>query len=165
VITMSETRGARSKKEALLIEAIDEIVILTKQINEVEAKFMPFVDELDNKLVTSISRVDNHALEKQAEFVVVADKERKAFEEKLNASVAKTVNRMVNEVKRAEGLSLRSQVLIALAIGLTASATSVYGAYLMFGTERDEQAAIGRAVMSVWNDLDEKTKSKIEQAY
>jgi hypothetical protein len=79
--------------------------------------------------------------------------------------VAKTVNRMVNEVKRTEGLSLRSQLLIALAIGLTASATSLYGGYRMFGGEQGEQAAIGRAVMSVWDDLDEKTQSKIEQAY
>ncbi len=163
--SMSETRHIRAKKEALLIEAIDEIVILTQQVNEVEAKFLPFVDELDKKLVALISRVDNHASEKQAEFTVVADRERKAFEEKLNASVAKTVNRMVNEVQRADGLSVGSQLLIALVIALTASAISIYGSYWMFGNEREEQATIGRAVMSVWNDLDEKTKSKIEQAY
>ncbi len=162
---MSETQCARTRKQLLLIEAIDEIALLTQQISEIEAKFLTFVEELDKKLVESISRVDNHALEKQAEFAVIADKERKAFEEKLNASVTKTVNRMVNEVKRAEGMSLRSQLLIALAIGLTASATSLYGGYWMFGGEQGEQAAIGRAVMSVWNDLDEKTQSKIEQAY
>lgn len=164
-MTMNETRPAKAKREALIIEAIDEIGILIQQINEVEAKFVPFVDELEKKLVASISRVDNHAREKQAEFTVVADRERKAFEEKLNASVAKTVNRMVNEVQRAEGLSVGSQLLIALGIALTASAMSIYGSYWMFGSERDEQATIGRAVMSVWNDLDEKTKSKIEQAY
>lgn len=149
----------------MIVEAIGEIGVLIERIGDLETKTVPLVLDLENKLIDSISQVDNHAREKQVEFAVVTDKERKAFEEKLNASVTKTVNRMVNEVKRAEGLSLRSQVLIAMAIGLTASATSIYGAYLMFGTERDEQAAIGRAVMSVWNDLDEKTKSKIEQAY
>lgn len=35
----------------------------------------------------------------------------------------------------------------------------------MFGRERDEQAALGRAVMTIWNELDEKTKEKIENAY
>lgn len=162
---MSEPQHPRTTRDALIVEAIGEIGVLIERIGDLETKTVPLVLDLENKLIDSISQVDNHAREKQVEFAVVTDKERKAFEEKLNASVTKTVNRMVNEVKRAEGLSLRSQVLIAMAIGLTASATSIYGAYLMFGTERDEQAAIGRAVMSVWNDLDEKTKSKIEQAY
>jgi hypothetical protein len=162
---MSEPQHPRTTRDALIVEAIGEIGVLIERIGDLETKTVPLVLDLENKLIDSISQVDNHAREKQVEFAVVTDKERKAFEEKLNASVTKTVNRMVNEVKRAEGLSLRSQVLIAMAIGLTASATSIYGAYLMFGTERDEQAAIGRAVMSVWNDLDENTKSKIEQAY
>lgn len=162
---MSENRNPRTARDALIVEAIGDIGVLIQRISELEAKTVPLVLELENKLAASISTVENHAREKQAEFAVVADKEKKAFEEKLNASVAKTVNRMVNEVKRSDGLSVRSQLLIALAIGLTASATSIYGSYWMFGSERDEQAAVGRAVMSVWHDLDEKTKAKIEQAY
>ncbi|MDP2177091.1 MAG: hypothetical protein Q8K07_17895 [Methylicorpusculum sp.] len=162
---MNEIRPGRGKRAALLIEAIDEISILSQQIGEVEAKFMPLVAELENKLVASIARVDNHALEKQAEFSRVADREKKVFEAKLNTAVTKTVNRMVNEVERADGLSVRSQVLIALTIAITASAISVYGSYWLFGREQAEQAAIGRAVMAVWNELDEKSKSKIEQAY
>lgn len=95
----------------------------------------------------------------------ISELEKKAFEEKLNASVAKTVNRMVNEVKRQDGLSVRSQLLIALAIAVMASAISIWGSYWMFGRERDEQAALGRAVMSVWSELDEQTRLRIEQAY
>jgi len=163
-MTMSETRHPRTTRDALIIEAIGDIGVLIQRICELETKTVPLVLELEDKLVASISRVDNHAREKEAEFAVVADRERKIFEEKLNASVAKTVNRMV-EVKRSDGLSVRSQLLIALAIGLTASATSIYGSYWMFGSERDEQAAVGRAVMSVWHELDDKTKATIEQAY
>lgn len=162
---MSEPQHPRTTRDALIVEAIGDIGVLIQRICELETKTVPLVLELEDKLVSSISRVDNHAREKQAEFTVVADRERKAFEEKLNASVAKTVNRMVNEVQRADGLSVGSQLLIALGIALTSSAMSIYGSYWMFGSERDEQAAIGRAVMSVWNDLDEKTKSKIEQGY
>ncbi|MEC4749866.1 hypothetical protein [Methylomicrobium sp. Wu6] len=162
---MSEPQHPRTTRDALIVEAIGDIGVLIQRISELEAKTVPLVLDLENKLVESISRVDNHAREKQAEFAVVADRERKTFEEKLNASVAKTVNRMVNEVKRSDGLSVRSQLLIALAIGLTASATSIYGSYWMFGSERDEQAAVGRAVMSVWHELDDKTKATIEQAY
>jgi hypothetical protein len=35
----------------------------------------------------------------------------------------------------------------------------------MFGREQDGQAAVGRAVIRVWSELDEKTKAKIEQEY
>jgi hypothetical protein len=56
-------------------------------------------------------------------------------------------------------------LLIALAIAIAGSAISIYGSYWMFGRDRDEQAALGRAVMGIWNQLDGKTKSMIEQAY
>jgi hypothetical protein len=35
----------------------------------------------------------------------------------------------------------------------------------MFGREQSDEAAVGRAVMIVWSELDEKTKAKIEQEY
>jgi hypothetical protein len=162
---MSETRHPRTTRDALIIEAIGDVGVLIERISDLEAKMVPLVLELEDKLSSSISKVESHAHEKQVEFAVVAEKEKKAFEEKLNASVAKTVNRMVNEVKRSDGLSLQSQVLIALAIAVSGSAVSVVGAYWMFGRERDEQAALGRALMSVWSELDEKTRSRIEQAY
>lgn len=162
---MSKSKQSRLTRDALIIEAIGEIGVLIERVSELETKTATLVHELEDKLVDSISRVDNHASEKQAEFAIVADRERKLFEEKLNASVAKTVNRMVNEVQRSDGLSVRSQLLIALAIGFMASAVSICGAYWMFGGEQDKQAAIGRAVMSVWGNLDENTRSKIEQAY
>lgn len=162
---MSESKRSRLTRDALIIEAIGDIGALIEKISELEDKTGPLVVDLEEKLIASILRVDSHAAEKQAEFKVVAESERKAFEEKLNASVTKTVNRMVAEVQRADGMSLRSQLLIALGIAIAASAMSIYGSYWMFGKEREEQAAIGRAVMSVWNELDEKTRSRIEQVY
>lgn len=162
---MSETRHPRTTRDALIIEAIGDIGDLIQRINELENKTLPLVVEMENKVTASISMVSKHVNDKQAEFAVLAEKEKKAFEEKLNASVAKTVNRMVNEVTRPDGLSVRSQLLIASAIAVIASAISIWGSYWMLGRERDEQAALGRAVMSVWSELDEKTRSRIEQAY
>ena len=162
---MSETRHPRTTRDALIIEAIGDIGELIQRISELEDKTLPLVVEMENKVAASISMVSKHVVDKQAEFAILAEKEKKAFEEKLNASVAKTVNRMVNEVKRPDGLSVRSQVSIALAIALMASALSIWGSYWMFGRERDEQAALGRAVMSVWSELDEQTRLRIEQAY
>ena len=36
---------------------------------------------------------------------------------------------------------------------------------ILFGREQDSQASVGRAVMMVWNELDDKTKARIEQEY
>lgn len=160
-----ETRHPRTTRDALIIEAIGDIGELIQRIDELENKTQPLVVEMENKVTETILMVSKHVCDKQAEFAVLAEREKKAFEEKLNASVAKTVNRMVNEVKRPDGLSVRSQVSIALAIALMASAISIFGSYWMFGRERDDQAALGRAVMSVWSELDEKARSRIEQAY
>ena len=160
---MNKTKDVRIARDALIIEAIGEVNVLIQRLGELEDKTAPFVINLESKLIELISRVDNQVTEQQMELAAVSEREKKLFQQKLNASVAKTVNRMV--MQRADGLSVRSQVLIALTIAITASAISVYGSYRLFGREQDEQAAIGRAVMVVWNELDERSKSKIEQAY
>ncbi|MDP3334654.1 MAG: hypothetical protein Q8S55_22125 [Methylococcaceae bacterium] len=162
---MTKESHPRTTRDALIIEAIGDIGKLIQRIEDLESVTVPLIVELENKLTDSISMVEKHASDKQVEFGILAEKEKKAFEEKLNASVTKTVNRMVNEVKREDGLSVRSQLLIALAIAIAGSAISIYGSYWMFGRDRDEQAALGRAVMGIWNQLDGKTKSMIEQAY
>ena len=85
--------------------------------------------------------------------------------EKAAGQLEKAGKRMANELERPAGLSLWAQISIALAIAVTGSVLSICGSYWMFGREQDGQAAVGRAVMRVWSELDEKTKAKIEQEY
>ncbi len=98
--------------------------------------------------------------------------EGRAFEQKLQALMEKAVGhlekagkRMANELERPAGLSLWAQISIALAIAVTGSVLSICGSYWMFGRELSAQASVGRAVITVWSELEEKTKAKIEQEY
>jgi len=116
--------------------------------------------------------IEKHASNQQSEFSVFTEQEGRAFEQKLQASMEKAVGhlekagkRMANELERPAGLSLSAQISIALAIAVTGSVLSICGSYWMFGREQSDEAAVGRAVMIVWSELDEKTKAKIEQEY
>lgn len=53
---------------------------------------------------------------------------------------------------------------VALAVGLLGGALGVYGSHLLYGQQQAEQAAFGRAVGSVWDSLDAKTKERIQAA-
>ena len=45
-----------------------------------------------------------------------------------------------------------------------AGALGFYGSHLLYGKQIDEQAAFGRAVGTVWDSLDAKTKERIQAA-
>ena len=53
---------------------------------------------------------------------------------------------------------------VALAVGLLGGALGFYGSHLLYGKQIDEQAAFGRAVGTVWDSLDAKTKERIQAA-
>jgi len=116
--------------------------------------------------------IEQHASNQQNEFRVFKEQEGRAFEQRLQASMEKAVSqlekagkRMANELERPAGLSLWAQISIALAIAGITSVMSICGTYWIFGREQSSQAVVGRAVMNVWSELDEKTKAKIEQEY
>ncbi|MGZ8238105.1 MAG: hypothetical protein ACXWTY_09570 [Methylobacter sp.] len=77
----------------------------------------------------------------------------------------KAGKQMALELERPAGLPAWAQISIALAIAVAASVISIYCSYWMFGREQDAQAAVGRAVMAVWDELVEKTKAAIERFY
>ena len=115
---------------------------------------------------------EQHASTQQSEFRVFAEQEGRAFEEKLQVSMEKAAKhlenagrRMASELERPPGLSLWAHISIALAIAGLTSVMSICGTYWMFGRELSAQESVGRAVMTVWSELDEKTKAKIEQEY
>lgn len=169
---MTEKSHPRTTRDALIIEAIGDIGELIRRIEDLELVTAPLVVGLKDNLLEAMSMVEKHASNKQVEFCVFTENEKKAFEEKLHASVEKAAGhlekagkRMANELERPAGLSVWAQISIALAIAVTGSVISIWGSYWMFGRERDGQAVVGRAVMMVWGELDEKTKARIEQAY
>ena len=55
-------------------------------------------------------------------------------------------------------------IAVSLAGSLLAGALGFYGSHLLYGKQIDEQAAFGRAVGTVWDSLDAKTKERIQAA-
>jgi hypothetical protein len=169
---MTENSHPRTTRDALIIEAIGDIGELLKGIIEIDSVTKSLIAEMESKLTDAVSVIESHVSNKQSEFQVFTESERMAFEEELRVSVEKAAGhlekagkRMANELERPAGLSVWAQISIALAIAITGSVISICGSYWMFAREQDAQAVVGRAVLTVWNELDEKTKARIEQAF
>jgi hypothetical protein len=169
---MTEKSNTRTAREALIIEALGDIGDLIKRIEKLQALTAPFLAALEKTQMDAIAVIEQHASNQQSEFRVFAEQEGRAFEEKLQASMEKAAKhlenagrRMASELERPAGLSLWAQISIALAIAGLTSVMSICGTYWMFGRELSAQASVGRAVMTVWNELDDKTKVRIEQEY
>jgi len=169
---MSERKDPRTTREALIIEALGDIGELINRIEMLQALTAPFLAELEKTQMDTIAVIEKHASNQQSEFRVFTEQEGRAFEQKLQASMEKAAKhlenagrRMANELERPSGLSFWAQISIALAIASFTSVLSICGTYWMFGRELSAQASVGRAVMMVWNELDDKTKARIEQEY
>ena len=169
---MTEKSNTSTAREALMIEALGDIGELIIRIEKLQGLTAPFLAALEKTQMDAIAVMEQQARNQQVEFSVFTEKEKKAFEQKLQASMEKAAGhlekagkRMAGELERPAGLSLWAQVSIALAIAVTGSVLSICGSYWMFGQEQDGQAAVGRAVMKVWGELDDKTKAKIGQEY
>lgn len=169
---MTEKSHSKTAREALIFEALGDIGELINRIEELQGLTAPFLAALEKTQMDAIAVMEQQARNQQVEFSVFTEKEKKAFEQKLQASVEKAAGqlekagkRMAGELERPAGLSLWAQISIALAIAGLTSVISICGSYWMFGRELSAQASVGRAVMTVWSELDEKTKAKIEQEY
>ena len=159
-------------REALIIEALGDIGELISRIEKLQALTAPFLAALEKTQMDAIAVIEKHASNQQSEFSVFTEQEGRAFEQKLQASMEKAAKhlenagrRMANELERPAGLSFWAQISIALAIASFTSVLSICGTYWMFGRELSAQASVGRAVMIVWSELDDKTKARIEQEY
>lgn len=64
------------------------------------------------------------------------------------------------DVRRGRWLWLAA----ALAVGLLGGALGVYSSHVLYGKQQAEQAAFGRALGTVWDSLDTKTKARIQAA-
>jgi hypothetical protein len=83
------------------------------------------------------------------------------------ASVARelaTSARIHQDAAKGEKVQRWQWIAVAFAGSLLAGALGFYGSHLLYGKQIDEQAAFGRAVGTVWNGLDAKTKERIQAA-
>ena len=83
------------------------------------------------------------------------------------ASVARelaTSARIHQDAAKGEKVQRWQWIAVAFAGSLLAGALGFYGSHLLYGKQIDEQAAFGRAVGTVWDGLDAKTKERIQAA-
>ena len=83
------------------------------------------------------------------------------------ASVAReraTSARIHQDAAKGEKVQRWQWIAVAFAGSLLAGALGFYGSHLLYGKQIDEQAAFGRAVGTVWDGLDTKTKERIQAA-
>ena len=83
------------------------------------------------------------------------------------ASVARelaTSARIYQDAAKGEKVQRWQWIAVAFAGSLLAGALGFYGSHLLYGKQIDEQAAFGRAVGTVWDSLDAKTKERIQAA-
>ena len=83
------------------------------------------------------------------------------------ASVARelaTSARIHQDAAKGEKVQRWQWISVAFAGSLLAGALGFYGSHLLYGKQIDEQAAFGRAVGTVWDGLDAKTKERIQAA-
>lgn len=105
-----------------------------------------------------------------AEKVALRDSLKAALREEAGealASVARelaTSARIHQDAAKGETRQRWQWIAVAFAGSLLAGALGFYGSHLLYGKQIDEQAAFGRAVGTVWDSLDAKTKERIQAA-
>ena len=76
------------------------------------------------------------------------------------AASAATLDRAVKDEKRQRW----QWIAVAFAGSLLAGALGFYGSHLLYDKQMENEAAFGRAVGTVWDSLDAKTKERIQAA-
>ena len=105
-----------------------------------------------------------------AEKVALRDSLKAALREEAGDALASVARELAASAKALDAAtkSERRQrwqwIAVAFAGSLLAGALGFYGSHLLYGKQIDEQAAFGRAVGTVWDSLDAKTKERIQAA-
>lgn len=105
-----------------------------------------------------------------AEKVALRDAMKAAMREEAGAALADTVRALQSSAAahetaiKAEGRQAIKIMAIAALFGLLGAVCGIAGGYVMFGQEQAQQADFGRAVGSVWGELDQKAQRVIQQA-
>lgn len=105
-----------------------------------------------------------------AEKVALRDALKAALREEAGEALASaarelaTSARIHQDAAKGETRQRWQWIAVAFAGSLLAGALGFYGSHLLYGKQIDDQAAFGRAVGTVWDSLDAKTKERIQAA-
>ena len=150
---------ASTAQEALIAELLGDVGKLHDMIkalpDALQTSLTPTIGALTLAAKAARVTIDQHAESQKAALQHFFAHEQAALRDALIASLREA---------GCEKRRRRSWIWVVLALSLVAGALGFSGATWLFSQQQDEQAAFGRAVMRVWNDLDAKSKALIQAA-
>ena len=179
---MDAANSPRTTRDALTIDLLgdlgrvhDQIKALPEALKENLAPSLGALVQASKEAKATIGQLG--AAEK-ASFGNFAAAEKVALRDSLKAALREEAGEALASVARELAASARIHqdaakgetrqrwqwIAVAFAGSLLAGALGFYGSHLLYGKQIDEQAAFGRAVGTVWDSLDAKTKERIQAA-
>ncbi len=179
---MDVVKNPRTTRDALTLELLGDIGRLDDMIKALPEALKESLAPTLGALVLASKEVQTNIEKKNAaekiSFENFAATEKIALRESLKetlreeagaalADVAKELSRSMQlhaDAANAESRQRWQWLVVAFAGSIFAGAIAFYGSHLLYGEEIHEQAAFGRAVGTVWDSLDAKTKERIQTA-
>ena len=179
---MDAANTPRTTRDALTLELMgdigrldDKIKALPEGLKEALAPTLGAIALASKEAQATIGKLG--AAEK-ASFGNFAAAEKVALRDSLKAALREEAGEALASVARELAASARIHqdaakgetrqrwqwIAVAFAGSLLAGALGFYGSHLLYGKQIDEQAAFGRAVGTVWDSLDAKTKERVQAA-
>ena len=179
---MDAANTPRTTRDALTIDLLGDVGRLHDQIKALpeglQKSLAPSLGALVTASKEAQATISQLGAAEKASFGNFAAAEKVALRDSLKAALREEAGEALASVARELATSARIHqdaakgekvqrwqwIAVAFAGSLLAGALGFYGSHLLYGKQIDEQAAFGRAVGTVWDSLDAKTKERIQAA-
>lgn len=169
----------RTVSDELITETLDEVMAMQRTMEQMHEKIKIVIDDALVPTLNAIASTRQEVISDIRQYTdaekndirkVAQDEQDKLFQKcsKIVSELVWRVEKLVERYPQAARPpldSLRKLAVTAVISGLLASVLTTVVTYQVFGREQGAQAAAGRAVISVWDELDDKARDQIEQAY
>lgn len=179
---MDPAQSPRTARDALTIELLGDVGRLHDQIKALpeglKTSLAPTLGAIALATKEAQEAINKVGAAEKASFGNFTAAEKVALRDSLKAALREEAGEALASAARELATSARVHqdaakgetrqrwqwIAVAFAGSLLAGALGFYGSHLLYGKQMDEQAAYGRAVGSVWDSLDAKTKERIQTA-
>lgn len=186
---MDAANTPRTTRDALTFELLGDIGRCDDKVTALEKKIDVLPEVLERAMAPTVGALVKVSKEAQAvisqlgtaervalgnfaaaEKVALRDGLRAALREEADKALASAASELAKSARihqdaaKGEKVQRWQWIAVAFSGSLLAGALGFYGSHLLYGKRSDEQAAFGRAVVTVWDSLDAKTKERIQAA-
>ncbi len=173
---------ASTTHEALIAELLGDVGLLHDEIKTLPGKLngslAPTLEALSRAKTNATATIDQHAEQQKGHLQYYVAQQKSALLNDIHAAIRQEAGAALSGVSRALEQSARAHqsalhqtthqgiqwVMIALATGILGGVIGVFGTYFIYVKEEANLAAYGRALGTVWGQLDNSTKSRIQEA-